>query len=464
MDTTKFLGEQKISSLLWQFSLPAVVGMVVSTLYNVIDSIFVGRGVGEIALTAVAIAFPIMIILMAVGMLVGIGAATLVSLSLGEKNKEQAEMVLGNALTMMIIFILVTTGLALWYLEPILVNWLGVTPEVLPYARDFTAIILGGSMFMHIGFGLNNVIRAQGDPQTALATQLIAAVINIVLNYLLIFVFPLGIKGSAIATILAQASAAFWVVYYFMYGSRVLRFKKRCLALRMHIVKGIFKIGVAPFLMQLGASVVMVVLNLRIMEFGGIVAVASFGIINRVLMLIVMPVAGISQGVQPIIGYNYGAKQYQRVLTALNTAIAVAVCICLCGFLGVQLFAEQIVRLFNDGPQLVEVGTKGMRIFLLMVPVIGFQIIVANYFQAIGKAYYSIIFNLLRQVIVLIPLVFIFSHYFGLLGIWAAGPISDIAAALLTGICLYGNVKQLKCVIHKEPLIEYNVLIKQEKF
>lgn len=464
MDTTKFLGEQKISSLLWQFSLPAVVGMVVSTLYNVIDSIFVGRGVGEIALTAVAIAFPIMIILMAVGMLVGIGAATLVSLSLGEKNKEQAEMVLGNALTMMIIFILVTTGLALWYLDPILVNWLGVTPEVLPFARDFTAIILGGSMFMHIGFGLNNVIRAQGDPRTALATQLIAAVINIVLNYLLIFVFPLGIKGSAIATILAQASAAIWVVYYFMYGSRVLRFKKRCLALRMHIVKGIFKIGVAPFLMQLGASVVMVVLNLRIMEFGGIVAVASFGIINRVLMLIVMPVAGISQGVQPIIGYNYGAKQYQRVLTALNTAIAVAVCICLCGFLGVQLFAEQIVRLFNDGPQLVEVGTKGMRIFLLMVPVIGFQIIVANYFQAIGKAYYSIIFNLLRQVIVLIPLVFIFSRYFGLLGIWAAGPISDIAAALLTGICLYGNVKQLKCVIHKEPLIEYNVLIKQEKF
>jgi putative MATE family efflux protein len=464
MDTTKFLGEQKISSLLWQFSLPAVVGMVVSTLYNVIDSIFVGRGVGEIALTAVAIAFPIMIILMAVGMLVGIGAATLVSLSLGEKNKEQAEMVLGNALTMMIIFILVTTGLALWYLDPILVNWLGVTPEVLPYARDFTAIILGGSMFMHIGFGLNNVIRAQGDPRTALATQLIAAVINIVLNYLLIFVFPLGIKGSAIATILAQASAAIWVVYYFMYGSRVLRFKKRCLALRMHIVKGIFKIGVAPFLMQLSASVVMVVLNLRIMEFGGIVAVASFGIINRVLMLIVMPVAGISQGVQPIIGYNYGAKQYQRVLTALNTAIAVAVCICLCGFLGVQLFAEQIVRLFNDGPQLVEVGTKGMRIFLLMVPVIGFQIIVANYFQAIGKAYYSIIFNLLRQVIVLIPLVFIFSRYFGLLGIWAAGPISDIAAAFLTGICLYGNVKQLKCVIHKEPLIEYNVLIKQEKF
>ena len=450
MDNMTFLGEQKISSLLWKFSLPAVVGMVVSTLYNVVDSIFVGRGVGEIALTAVAIAFPIMTVLMAVGMLIGIGAATLISLSLGEKNIERAEWVLGNALTLMIIFILTTTGLALWYLDPILVNWLGVTPEVLPDARTFTAIILGGSMFMHIGFGLNNVIRAQGDPKTALATQLIAAVINIFLNYLLIFVFPLGIKGSAIATILAQASAAVWVVYYFTYGSKLLRFKKRYLALRINIITGIFKIGVAPFLMQLGASAVMVVLNLRIMEFGGTTAVAAFGIINRILMLIMMPVAGISQGVQPIIGYNYGAKQYQRVLTALNTAIVAATCICLCGFLMAQLFTESIVRLFNDGPQLVEIGTIGMRIFLLMVPIIGFQIVGANYFQAIGKAYYSVIFNLLRQVIVLIPSVFILSHYFGLMGIWAAGPLSDIAAALLTGICLYGDVKRLKSAINAE--------------
>jgi len=461
MDNAEFLGEQKISSLLWKFSLPAVIGMVVSALYNVVDSIFVGRGVGEIALTAVTIAFPLMTVLMAVGMLIGIGAATLVSLSLGDKNKEQAEMVLGNALTLMIIFILTTTGLALWYLDPILVNFLGVTPEVLPYARDFVEIILGGSVFLHIGFGLNNVIRAQGDPRTALATQLIAAVLNIVLNYLLIFIFPLGIRGAAIATVMAQAFAAVWVVYYFMYGSGLLRFKKSCLALRLHIVKGIFKIGVAPFLMQVGASAVMVVLNLRIMEFGGITAVASFGIINRILMLIMMPVAGISQGAQPIIGYNYGAKQYQRVLTALNTAIVVSTCICLCGFLGVQLFAEQIVRLFNDTPQLVQIGTTGMRIFLIMVPIIGFQIIGANYFQAIGKAYYSIIFNLLRQVIVLIPLVFVFSHYFGLLGIWVAGPISDIASALLTGICLYGEVKQLKSVIPAEPLVE-SVIIARE--
>ncbi len=444
MDHTKFLGEQKISSLLWKFSLPAVVGMIVSALYNVIDSIFVGQGVGEIALTAVTIAFPIMTLLMAVGMLIGIGAATLVSLRLGEKNPAEAEMILGNALTMMIVCILATTGLALWYLDPILVDLLGVTPEVLPYARDFTAIILGGSVFLHVGFGLNNVIRAQGDPRTALATQIIAAVINILLNYLLVFVFPFGIKGAAFATILAQASAAVWVVYYFTYGSGLLRFRKQCLALRMNIVKDILKIGIAPFCLQVGASAVMVVLNLRIMEFGGATAVAAFGIINRILMLIMMPVAGISQGAQPIIGYNYGAKQYHRVIVALNMAITVSTGICLCGFLVVQLFAEPIIRLFNDTPQLIKIGTTGIRIFLAMVPIIGFQIIGANYFQAIGKAYYSMIFNLLRQIIVLIPLVFILSHYFGLIGIWAAGPVSDFLSALLTGTCLYMDVKQLK--------------------
>ncbi|XEQ92298.1 Multidrug export protein MepA [Sporomusa carbonis] len=444
MDNAKFLGEHKISSLLWQFSLPAVVGMLVSALYNVVDSIFVGRGVGEIALTAVTIAFPIMTVLMAVGMLIGIGAATLISLRLGENNQQQAEMILGNALTMMIVFVLATTGLVLWYLDPILINCLGVTPEVLPYARDFTSIILGGSVFLHVGFGLNNVIRAQGDPRTALATQLIAAGINIVLNYLLIFIFDFGIKGAAIATILAQAVAAVWVVYYFTYGSGLLRFRKHCLALRMHIVKDIFKIGVAPFLMQVGASAVMVVLNLRIMVYGGTTAVAAFGIMNRILMLVMMPVAGISQGAQPIIGYNYGAKQYQRVISALHMAIAVSTFICLCGFLWVQLSAERIIRIFNAEPQLIEIGTTGIKIFLIMLPIIGFQIIGANYFQAIGKAYYSIIFNLLRQVIVLIPLVFILSHYFGLMGVWAAGPISDIASALLTGICLYWDVKQLR--------------------
>jgi putative efflux protein, MATE family len=446
VDKTKALEEEKISSLLWKFSVPAVTGMIVSALYNVVDSIFVGRGVGTIALTAVTIAFPVMTILMAVGMLVGVGAATLVSLSLGEKNKDRAEQVLGNAFTLMVVLVLATSGVALVFLDFLLVECLGVTPEVLPYAHDFTEIILLGSLFMHVGFGINNVIRAQGDPKTALATQVIAAFINIVLNYVLIFVFDMGIKGAAIATIIAQAVAAIWVTAYFVRGSGLLKLHRRNLMLRPEIVRDIFKIGSAPFLMQIGASLVMVVLNLRILAFGGEVAVATFGIINRVLMLVMMPVVGISQGAQPIIGYNYGARQCRRVTETLNRALLSATVICVAGFVVTELFAEQVVRLFNDDPQLLEIGAVGLRIYLVMMPIIGFQIIGANYFQAIGKAYFSIVFNLLRQVIILIPLVFVLSGYFGLLGVWVAGPIADFASSLVTGACLAWDVRRYKAL------------------
>ncbi len=444
MEHTGFLEKEPIPSLLWKFSLPAVAGMVITSLYNVVDSIFVGQGVGEIALTAVTVAFPIMIFLMSVGMLIGVGAATMVSLRLGEKRHEDAEMILGNALTLMSILIVATTGCFLYFLDPLLTDFLGITPEVLPYARDFLSIILLGSVFMHIGFGLNNVIRAQGDPRTALKTQLIAAVVNVVLNYLLVFVIPLGVRGAALATVLAQATAAVWVVYYFTFGSGVLRFRLHCLLLRLPIVKDIFEIGIAPFLMQVVFSAVIVVFNMQIQICGGAAAVAAYGIIMRVMMLTTTPVIGISQGIQPIIGYNYGARRFPRVLETLRLAIIVSVLISLVGFLCAELFPETIIRLFNDSPDLVAVGAPGMRIFLALTPIVGFQIIAANYFQAIGKPIYSIVFSMLRQLIVLIPSVYILSDYFGLIGIWIAGPVSDFASAVLTGICLYCDIRYEK--------------------
>lgn len=441
MNQRDALEEDKVSSLLWRFSVPAVTGMVVGAMYNVVDSIFVGRGVGEVALTAVTIAFPLMTILMAVGMLVGLGAASVVSIALGQKDKFKAERTLGNALTMMVVFVLSTTGFILWQLEWLLVSCLGVTAEVLPYAADFVSIILLGSLFLHVGFGLNAVVRAQGDPKTALATQVISAFVNAVLNYLFIFEFGWGIKGSATATVIAQAVAAVWVMTHFIRGQGVLRLRWIHLRLRWDIVNAIVRIGVAPFLMQIGASLVMVVFNLRVMLFGGSTAVAALGIVNRVLMLVVMPVSGISQGAQPIIGYNYGARRYDRVVEALKKAIYASTVICLIGFVGVEVFAESIVRLFNDEPKLIEFGATGLRIFLLLLPIIGFQIIGANYFQAIGKAQYAILFNILRQVLVLIPMVYLLSHYFGLMGVWLAGPVSDFAAALLTGVCLRRNIR-----------------------
>jgi putative MATE family efflux protein len=444
MESASFLGEERISALLWRFSVPAIAGMLVTALYNVVDSIFVGQGVGEIALTAVTIAFPVMTFLMAIGMLVGVGAATMVSLRLGEKRRDDAEMILGNALTLMAVLIFVTTGMFLYFLDDFLIDFLGVAPEVFPYARDFISIILLGSVFMHVGFGLNNVIRAQGDPHTALKTQLIAAGVNILFNYLFVFVLPWGVKGAALATIMAQATAAVWVVYYFTYGPGVLRFHWHCLRLRPAIVKDIFRIGVAPFLMQVVASAVMVILNVRIQMFGGTSAVAAYGVINRVQMLLMMPIVGISQGAQPIIGYNYGARDFTRVLKTLKLAITSAVLVGCVGFCFAEFFPQEIIRIFNESEALVALGTPGMRIFLFMSPVVGFQIISANYFQATGKPLYSIAFSMLRQLIVLIPMIYILSGYFGLMGVWIASPISDTASSLLTGICLRHDIRREK--------------------
>jgi putative MATE family efflux protein len=424
--------------------------MVVNALYNVVDSIFVGHGVGEIGLVAVSIAFPLMLILMAVGMLVGVGAAALVSIRLGEKDKAGAELILGNALSMIIVFVVVTTLAVLSYLDPILIK-LGATPEVLPYARDFTSIIMLGSVFMHVSFGLNNIIRAQGDPATALKTMLIAALLNIVLNPLFIFGLNMGIKGSAWATVLAQAVSTVWVLTYFFRGIGTLQLKKCYLAIRVDIVIAITKIGLAPFLMQIGTSLVMVIFNFSLLEHGGVLAVAAFGIINRVFILMLMPILGISQGAQPIIGYNYGAGKYRRVVETIKLATAAATAVCILGFIGVQIFDEQIIRLFNNNPELIQLGSTGLRIFLIMLPLIGFQLISANYFQAVGKAGYSIILNLLRQIIILIPMVYVLPQFLGLTGIWLAGPISDFGAALLTGVFIFREIKQLS---HAEETAE----------
>jgi len=436
------LETEAVSTLLWKFSIPAVAGMVVGALYNVVDGVFVGRGVGEDALTAVTVAFPVMTVLMAVGMLVGIGAGAMVSISLGRRDVERAEMILGNAVTLMVVLVAATVGGAMLFLDTLLIDVLGVTPNVLPLTREFMSIILLGSIFLHVGFGLNNLIRAQGDPKTALATQLISVLVNIVLNYFFVFVFKWGIAGSAFGTVCAQATAATWVMWYLTSPRAVLRLRARRLVPRLDIVRDIFKIGMAPFVMQLGASAVMVVLNRRVALFGGDQAVAAFGVVNRVMMLVMMPVVGISQGAQPIIGYNFGAERFDRVKRVLGIALGVSTLLCLVGFLAVRIGAESIIALFAPGSDLILLGAEGMRLFLLALPVVGFQIIGANYFQAIGKAGYSMLFSLSRQVIVLIPAVYLLSSRWGLEGVWLAGPTSDLASAILIGVFLLIDVRR----------------------
>jgi putative MATE family efflux protein len=447
MDRTKLLGEEKIGKLLWDFSIPAMVGMIVNALYNIVDSIFVGNGVGEIGLTAVTIAFPIMIILMAFGMFIGVGATALVSIRLGERRLEEAEKILGNALSLVCLASLILTPIGLYFLDPILIA-LGASVAVLPYAHDFTQVIIMGNIFMFLGFGLNNLIRAEGNPRLAMATMLISAGLNTLLNPLFIFGLKWGIVGSAFATVLSQAAAAFWVLAYFVSNKSVLKFRRKNFVLNKSIVIGIVAIGLSPFLMQVAASVISFLSNVTLLEYGGDLAVAAMGIITRVAMLILMPIFGMQQGVQPIIGYNYGAQNYGRVIEALKKAIFGATIIATGGFLIVQLFDKQIISIFNSNQELVNFGAQGLRIYLALLPIIGFQIISANYFQAVGKAKYAILFSMSRQVIILIPLLIILPHFLGIYGVWVASPIADFFSSLITGVYLWRELGKLT-VLHK---------------
>lgn len=449
MDRTKQLGEESVGKLLWKFSLPAIVGMLVNALYNIIDRIFVGKGVSELAITAITIAFPIMNIIMAFGMLIGIGAAATVSIKLGQQNKNEAEHILGNAFVLIIISSLLVTVFGLAFLEPIL-RFLGASEEVLPLAKDFTTIILIGVVLQNVGFGLNNLIRSEGNPKIAMITMLMGSILNTIFNPLFIFGMHFGIKGSAAATIVSQSVCSVWVLSYFLGKKSILKLKKENMKLNMHIVNQIFSIGLSPFLMQVAASVINIVLNNDLAIFGGDKAIAAMGIINSVAMLILMPIFGINQGSQPIIGYNHGAKNYDRVRKTLKLAILAATSICIVGFAVVQLFPKAIINTFSNADiELINIGSQGLRIFLAMLPIIGFQIVSSNYFQAVGKAKISIFLSLSRQVIVLLPLLLILPKFLNLTGVWMAGPSADFIASLVTGLFLLRELRHLGNAAYK---------------
>jgi len=442
LDRSKQLGEENIGKLLMKFSVPAIVGMLVNGLYNVVDRVFVGRGVGKLALSGVAVTFPIAIMIMAFAMLIGIGSAALISIKLGQQKKEDAEHILGNALTLLVIFSLMVTVFGLIFLEPMLLK-MGASKGTLPYAKDYITIILIGSIFQSVGFGLNNTIRSEGNPRVAMVTMLIGGILNIILEPIFIFVFHMGTRGSAIATVIAQTVNTIWVLYYFFGGSSVLKIHYKNLKLNAKVVKSILAIGMSPFSMQLAASIVTIVSNRSLVKYGGDMALGAMGVIMGVVMMVLMPTFGINQGCQPIIGYNYGAKQYGRVKHTLKLAILAATAITTTGFIFIQLFPKQIISLFNQDPELIAIGSHGMRIYLFMIPIVGFQIVSSNYFQAIGKANISIFLGLSRQVILLLPLLFILPRFFGLNGVWMSGPSSDALASIITAIFIYVEIKHL---------------------
>jgi len=449
MNGTKELGTESIGKLLFKFSVPAITGMIVSALYNIVDRMYIGhiKGVGSYALSGLAITFPISIIIMAFGMLVGIGASTVISIRLGEKNVEAAESILGNAVIIITVISLLLGIFGVLFLNKLLIIF-GASQNSIPYAKAYIQIILMGAVFQNIGFGINNIIRAEGNPKMAMFTMVFGAIINIILDPIFIFVFNMGIQGAAIATIISQFVNTVLVLKYFtsIYSGSVLKIKKINLFLHSNIIKEIFAIGIAPFSMQIASSLVIILYNKGLYLYGGDIAIAAMGILNSLSMLIFMPIFGISQGIQPIIGYNYGAKLYPRVLKVLKFSIVAGTCVATIGFIGVQVFAKQLIGVFvGNNVDLINLGARGLRIDLIFLPILGFQILGASYFQAINEAKISMILSILRQVIVLIPLILVLPIFFKLDGLWLSQPVADLIATALTAYFLLRSIKKLKC-------------------
>ena len=433
---------EKTSTLLMRFSLPAIVGLLVNALYNIVDSIFVGQGVGDLALAGVTVTLPMITIYMAFIMLIGMGATSLISIRLGEEKADEAEKIIGNALTLFLIVGLSLTVLGLIFMDPILI-YFGASVDVLPYARDYMRVILIGSIFLALGTGMNNFIRAEGKPKIAMNTMLIGTVTNIILDYVFIFVFKWGITGAAAATTISYAVTTTWVLYHFISGNSTLKLKLENLRLQGILVKSVIAIGFPTFVLQATASVQQLILNKSLASYGGDTALAVIGVIMSITTFLVMPAMGISQGAQPIIGFNHGPKRYDRVKEVLKLAIISATGIVTVGFVISKIWPVQLISIFNDNPQLIEMGVHGMGIFFKFLPLIGMQMISTSYFQAVGKPNQATLLGLSRQIIIFIPLLVILPRYFGLEGIWWSAPFSDLGAFIMTGIWLWIEVKQL---------------------
>jgi putative MATE family efflux protein len=434
MDHSKQLGETSVGKLLLKFSIPAIVGLLSTALYNIIDRIFVGHGVGLLAITATTVVFPIAIIILAFGLMIGIGASVSISIKLGQNNKAEAEHVLGNAFSLTIIISILVTVLGLIFQEDLL-EMFGASKEVLPLAKEFVTIILAGTLFQIIGFVFNNIIRSEGNPTMAMIIMVAGTVLNTALNPLFIFVLHLGIRGSALATVISQIITSIWMLTYFIGKNSSLKFKIRNFVLNFGITRQIVSIGMSAFIFQVISSVITIIFNQSLKVSGGDVAIAAMGIINSIAMLILMPIFGVNQGAQPIIGYNYGAKNYDRVRKTIKLAIIAATGIATAGFIVVELFPRQILSWFSsqnaEMESMLDIGTPAIRVFLMMLPITGLPIVGSNFFQAIGKATTSIFLSMSKQVLFQVPLLFILPHYFKLMGIWAAGPVSDLLSAVL---------------------------------
>jgi putative MATE family efflux protein len=436
------LEKHKIGKLIADYSVPAIIGMLVMASYNIVDRIFVGRGVGTTAISAIAITFPINIIIMGFAQFVGMGSTALVSIKLGEKKKEEAERIVENGFLMALCISVSLSILISLTMDP-LVALLGGTGEAHTFAKQFLSIMVFGIPLQFVTFALNGVIRAQGSPRIALVTILISGILNIILNPICIMVLHLGIRGSAIATVISQFVGACWVIIY--YTGRWSYLRLRRISFDWQVISRISMIGVSPLIMQVAGSLIIFVFNKTLYTYGGNLAIAAMGIGMSLMMVVMMPIYGLNQGIQPIIGFNYGAKHIDRVMETFRTGIILATAVCVAGFLAVMLFSADIVGLFNaDDKEFIALGGRALKIAILMLPLNGFQVVSWAYFQAVGKPKQAMILTTTKQILFVIPLVVLLPRYFGLDGVWIALPIADFLAACLAGVLLFVEVRRLR--------------------
>ena len=430
------LGKESIGKLLLQYSIPAIIGMTITSIYNIIDSIFIGHGVGPMAIAGLAVSFPLMNLVVAFCTLVSAGSSTIASIRLGQKDMKGATEILSHTLMLCITNAFFFGILSFIFLDNILI-FFGASPDTLPYARSFMQVILLGTPITYTMIGLNNVMRATGYPKKAMLSSLLTVGVNIILAPIFIFHLDWGIRGAATATILAQMGGLAWVLNHFLHSSSYIHFRRGFYRLRKHVIMSIFSIGMAPFLLNVCASGIVIVLNHNFKIYGGDLAIGAYGIVNRVATLFVMVVIGLTQGMQPVVGYNFGARHFERVQKTLKKVIRIAVTIMGLGWVCSELLPGHIVAMFSDDAELNKLAEVGLRITILSFPMVGAQIVITNFFQSIGKAKISILLSLARQLLFLIPLLYTLPHMAGLdiYGVWGSMPLADtlaFIAAILT--------------------------------
>ncbi|KKG88933.1 multidrug transporter MatE [Methanosarcina mazei] len=435
---SEFLGKESIGKLLFKLSAPVIVGMLVQALYNVVDTFFVGQVYGADSVQAIgglSIAFPIQMIIMAFGVVLGTGGSSIISRALGAKELEKAEKTLGNVFSLSLILSIIIAIPYLLFLDTIL-EIFGATPGIMPYAREYLEYIILGAVFFVFGVAVQNIVRAEGNARLAMNVMLIGAGLNIILDPVFMFGLDMGVKGAAIATVLSQVVSSVWLLQYCLKGKGAVHFKSRYLKPDIKIIKDIGSIGVGSFVMQISSSIMMIFVYNALATYGGDVAVAVFGVIIKVNSFIFLPLLGMSFGLQPIVGYNYGAKQFGRIARAIKLTLMATTAFGTFGLLVIYFFTEQILGLFSADPQYLDVGTHAVKIMLLGMPLVGLNVVSMTVFQALGKARPSFLLSLSRQILFLIPLVVILPGFYELDGVWAAYPISDVLSFLLSGYLL----------------------------